>query len=210
VLVVDDIADNRAVAAGLLTPLGFDVAEAANGREGVEVAQRLLPDLVLMDIVMPELDGLAATRLLRQLEALRDVPIVAMSASVSASDSEQSLAAGMNAFLAKPLDADKLLGQIARLLQLEWIYGPEQAAAPSDERTIVAPPAEELEVLYRMAQVGSMREIIAQAERLATLGEPYRAFASQLGALARGYQSKDVLHLVEMYRQRSMVNHEMP
>jgi PAS domain S-box-containing protein len=208
VLVVDDIADNRAVAAGLLTPLGFEVTEAANGREAVEVVQRLLPDLILMDIVMPELDGLAATRLLRQLDAFRDVPILAMSASVSGRDSEQSLAAGMNAFLAKPLDADKLLGQIARLLQLEWIHGPEQGAVPLDERAVVAPPVEELEVLYRMAQTGNMREIIAQAERLAGLDERYRVFASQLSALARGYQSKDVLHLVEVYRQRGLAAHD--
>jgi PAS domain S-box-containing protein len=205
VLVVDDIAENRAVAAGLLAPLGFEVVEAANGREGVEVAQRLLPDLILMDIAMPELDGLAATRRLRQMDAFRDVPILAMSASVSASDSEQSLAAGMNVFLAKPLDADKLLGQIARLLQLEWIYGPE-AATPLAEGPIVAPPAEELEVLYRMAQAGNMREIIAQAERLAKLDERYRTFAGQLSALAKGYQSKALLHLVEEYRQSSLAS----
>jgi CheY-like chemotaxis protein len=186
------------------------IAEAHDGREAVELSLHFRPDVVLMDIVMPELDGLAATRLLRQLDAFRDVPILAMSASVSASDSEQSLAAGMNAFLAKPLDADKLLGQIARLLPLEWIYGPEQGAAPLDERAIVAPPAEELEVLYRVVQAGNMREIIAQAERLTRLDERYRAFASQLSALARGYQSKDVLHLVEVYRQRSLATHDTP
>ena len=123
ILVVDDIAENRAVVTDLLAPLGFEVTEAANGREGVEMAQRLRPDLILMDIAMPELDGLAVARLLRQREAFREVPILAMSAS----DSAQSLAAGMNAFLPKPLDADKLLEQMARLLRLEWTYGAAQS-----------------------------------------------------------------------------------
>jgi hypothetical protein len=59
-----------------------------------------------------------------------------------------------------------------------------------------------------MAQTGNMREIIAQAERLAGLDERYRVFASQLSALARGYQSKDVLHLVEVYRQRGLAAHD--
>ena len=207
VLVVDDIAENRAVVIDLLTPLGFEVVEAANGRAGLELAQRLRPNLILMDIVMPELDGLAATRRLRQLEAFREVPILAMSASVSASDSAQSLAAGMNAFLPKPLEADKLLEQMARLLQLEWTHSPKQAESPSEEGPIVVPPMEEMEVLHRLARLGNMREIMAQADRLARLDERYRPFANQLSSLAKGYQSKAVLHLVEEHRQSSVASH---
>jgi len=199
ILVVDDIAESRAVVTDLLTPLGFEVVEAANGHQGVELAQRLLPDLIVMDIVMPALDGLAATRRLRQQDAFRNVPILAMSASVSADGSEQSLAAGMNAFLPKPLDADKLLEQVARLLQLEWIC--EKADAPSGARPIVAPPANELEVLHRWAKMGNMREIVAEADRIAGLDEAYRPFASQLSLLANGYQWRAVLRLVEDHRK---------
>ena len=207
VLVVDDIAENRAVVIDLLTPLGFEVAEAANGREGLEMAQRLRPDLILMDIVMPELDGLAATRRLRQLDAFREVPILAVSASVSASDSKQSLAAGMNAFLFKPLDADKLLEQMAKLLRLEWTYASAKVEAPLETGPMVVPPAEEMEVLYRLAKLGNMHEIMAQTERLAQLDERYRPFTRQLSSLARNYQSKAVLRLVEEHRQGSLASH---
>ena len=207
VLVVDDIAENRAVTIDLLTPLGFEVAEAANGREGLEMAQRLRPDLILMDIVMPELNGLAATRRLRQLDAFRDVPILAVSASVSASDSEQSLAAGMNAFLFKPLDADKLLEQMAKLLRLEWTYASAQAEASPEEGPIVTPPAEEMEVLHRLARLGNMHEIMAQTERLAKLDKRYRPFANQLSSLAQNYQSKAVLRLVEEHWQSGLTSH---
>ncbi len=207
VLVVDDIAENRAVVTNLLTPLGFEVAEAANGREGVGTAQRLRPDLILMDIAMPELDGLAATRRLRQLEALQEVPIIAMSASVSTGDSEQSLAAGMNAFLPKPLDADKLLDQMARLLQLEWTYSLAKAESPPEAEAIVTPPAEEMEVLHRLAKLGNMHEIMALADRLVKLDERYAPFVNQLNSLARNYQSKAVLCLVEEHRQGGLALH---
>ena len=206
VLLVDDIAENRAVVADLLTPLGFDVTEAANGCEGVELAQRVRPDLILMDVAMPELDGLEATRLLRQQEAFREVPIIATSASVSASDSEQSLAAGMNAFLPKPLDADKLLDQMARLLRLEWIYAPTKARSERDALPLVIPPVKEMEVLYRLARLGNMRDIMAYADRLASQDECYRPFTDNLSALAKSYQSQAVLRLVEEHRQ-SVASH---
>ena len=205
ILVVDDIAENRAVAIDLLTPLGFEMAEAANGREGLELAQCLRPDLILMDIAMPELDGLAATRLLRKQEAFREVPIIALSASVSASDNEQCLAAGMNAFLPKPVNANKLFEQIATLLQLEWTYGLEKAESPAEEEgLIVAPPEAEMEVLHRLAKLGNMREIMVQADHLAQLDARYRPFANRLSVLAKGYQSQAVLRLVEEHRQGNL------
>jgi PAS domain S-box-containing protein len=120
VLVVDDVSENRNVLVNLLSQIGFDVVEAVNGREGVEKAQALQPDLILMDLVMPEMDGLEAIRCLRLLPTLQDVPIVAISASTSRSDAEKSLAAGADAFLPKPVDFDLLFNQIAKLLQLDW------------------------------------------------------------------------------------------
>ncbi|MFZ2407087.1 MAG: ATP-binding protein, partial [Methylobacter sp.] len=81
VLIVDDVASNRAVLVDLLSPLGFEVVEACDGIEALELAQAAIPDLILMDIVMPKMDGEEATHLLRQLPALAQVPIIALSAS---------------------------------------------------------------------------------------------------------------------------------
>ena len=169
-------------------------------QDGLEIAQRLRPDLILLDIVMPKLDGLEVTRRLRQQEDSREVPIIALSASVSDSDSEQCLAAGMNAFLPKPLDVTKLLEQIEGLLGLEWTYGVTRTEAPSAGEPVEAPPAEEMELLYRLARVGNMQAIVAHVERLADLDERYRPFANQLSALAKRYQSKAVLQMVEAHR----------
>jgi PAS domain S-box-containing protein len=200
VLVVDDIPENRAVVVDLLVSLGFEVVEAANGEDGLEMAQRLRPDLILTDIAMPKLDGLEVARRLRQQEEFGEVPIIALSASVSDSDSEQCLAAGMNAFIPKPIDVDKLLEQIEKLLGLEWIRGVTRAEAPPAGEPVVTPPAEEMELLYRLARVGNMQAIVAHLDQLAGLDERYRPFANQLSALAKRYQSKAVLQLVEAHQ----------
>jgi PAS domain S-box-containing protein len=204
VLVVDDVAANRAMAIDMLSQLGFDVIEAANGREGLAKAQATRPDWILMDIVMPQMDGLEATRRLRQLPELADVPIIAMSASASGSDEQKSREAGANAFVPKPIDLDQLLAQIAAILKLNWTYEPQAAPFAEEEAAgpLVAPPAPELERLHRLARLGDMRNIVQWAAQVAELDERYRPFADQLRLMAKGYQSKAILSLVEQYLGR--------
>ena len=201
ILVADDVAGNRTAIVDLLTPLGFDVPEAVNGRAALEMVQTLRPDLILMDIVMPEMDGVEATRRLRQLAAFKDVPVIAMSAGASGADREESLAAGMNAFLPKPIDVDGLFNQIAALLQFEWIYDSLPATPslePGEIDAVVVPPVEEMEVLHRLARLGNMGNILEHANYLSQLDERYRPFASQLSSLAKEYQSKAILRFVEL------------
>jgi signal transduction histidine kinase/CheY-like chemotaxis protein len=120
VLVVDDVPVNRAVLVELLGGLGFEVDEAGNGREGIERARAVVPDLIVLDNVMPVLDGIGATRLLRADERLRAVPIIAASASASVEHQRSSLQAGANVFLPKPIDAGLLLRHVGELLSLHW------------------------------------------------------------------------------------------
>ena len=108
VLVVDDNAVNRTVAVGLLSRLGCPVDKAASGREAVEALERRSYDLVLMDIHMPEMDGLEATRLIRERDGGRAVRIVAMTADAGRQTREACLAAGMDDLLTKPVDVKAL------------------------------------------------------------------------------------------------------
>jgi PAS domain S-box-containing protein len=208
ILVVDDVTENRAVVVDMLSPLGFDMVEAVNGCEGLEKAHTLWPDLILMDIIMPEMDGLEATRRLRHLPAFKDVPIIAISASASREDEDKSLAAGGNAFLPKPVDLGGLLAQIAVLLKLDWTYELPGASPFPEPQTVevrVAPPAQEMDILLRLAREGDMRGIVQQATHLAELDQRYLPFANQLRLLAQKYQSKSILSLVERYLERRQV-----
>jgi CheY-like chemotaxis protein len=117
VLVVEDFEDNRFMMRRLLEMSGYRVVEAVNGQEAVETAQRERPDLILMDLSLPLLDGLAATRRIRQQDGLSKVPIVAVSAHDTADFHADALAAGCNEYVTKPIDFDELEGLLSRLME---------------------------------------------------------------------------------------------
>jgi PAS domain S-box-containing protein len=202
VLVVDDVAYNRAMLIEWLQSVGFGTLEAANGREALEQAARHA-DLVLMDLVMPEVDGREAIESLRRNPETRALPIIATSASVSASGVRESHARGADAFLPKPIDLAQLQMLMGSLLKLTWTFA---SPAPSDaERdaadVLVAPPLAELDILYGLAQQGNMRDIARQAAHVALLDERYQPFARELQQLARTFQSKAILRLIERHRK---------
>jgi CheY-like chemotaxis protein len=108
VMVVDDNEDLREMLRFMVERLGYQVVEAENGREAVEIARRRCPDLILMDLSMPVMDGFAATRLLREIEDMCHVPIVAISANRREQSQTDAFAAGCNEYLTKPVNFHQL------------------------------------------------------------------------------------------------------
>ncbi|MFN6070586.1 MAG: ATP-binding protein, partial [Pseudanabaena sp.] len=131
ILVVDDKTENRMVLSDLLVPLGFIVAEAIDGYDCIRQAQIFAPDLILLDMVMPELDGHETTKQLRQLSMFEKTAIVMVSASAFSQDRELSLKVGCNAFIAKPVNPDNLFHTMRSLLNLEWQYDDLALGDPS-------------------------------------------------------------------------------
>ncbi|MFZ5551253.1 MAG: response regulator [Pseudomonadota bacterium] len=121
VLVVDDVAANRALMCDFLSNAGFEVAQASDGSELLAAARRFQPDLIVMDSVMPSLDGVEATRRLRRDPGLAAVPVIAVSALTTAEHRAECLQAGVNVFLAKPVSLQALQAHIAEQLGLRWI-----------------------------------------------------------------------------------------
>jgi two-component system cell cycle response regulator DivK len=118
VLVVDDFEDNREMFAEFLQLSGFQVAEAATGLEAIARAFELVPDVILMDLSLPELDGWEATRLLKADERTSHIPIVALTGHVLADHSREAREAGCDAFLTKPCLPEVLEVEVRKLLQL--------------------------------------------------------------------------------------------
>ncbi len=116
VLLVEDTEDNRQMMGRLLELSGFRVVEATNGQEAVEVAARENPKIILMDLSLPFIDGLAATRRIRSLPGLNKVPIVAVSAHDTADFHQEALAAGCDAYLTKPIDFSELEEVMRRMM----------------------------------------------------------------------------------------------
>ena len=119
ILVVDDSADNVAMISLDLQQQGYRVVTASNGEDAITVATQMLPNLILMDINLPELDGLGATRRIRENDSLREVPIVAITAFSTEGFQRAAYDAGVSGYLTKPFDLDRMHQLIARLLSPE-------------------------------------------------------------------------------------------
>jgi CheY-like chemotaxis protein len=202
ILVVDDVLENRAMLLEELATLGFVTAEASNGMEALQVVARFQPDLVVMDLTMPVMDGLEATRRLRSLPQGAALPIIATSASATTETEVRSREAGASAFVSKPIQEPVLLHAIAVLLRLDWTFdGADSRAKGSggEEGNLVPPPPHEMEVLRGLARAGNMRSIRDRADHVRGLDPRYAAFAAQLQALAEGYQSSAITTMIERY-----------
>lgn len=116
ILYVEDNVDNRVLVRRVLMAAGYGVLEAGDARDALDVIEDQKPDLILMDINMPDIDGYTLTSQLKAIPALREVPIVAMTANVMKGDRERSFAAGCDGYIQKPIDVDKLPGQIDQFL----------------------------------------------------------------------------------------------
>ena len=117
VLYVEDNVDNRILVKRVLQAEGYAVFEAGTAAEGIRVAERHGPSLILIDINMPEVDGLTLTSRLRSDPRLASIPIIALTANVMRGDRERSMAAGCDGYIQKPIDVDLLPKQIQRFLQ---------------------------------------------------------------------------------------------
>ena len=116
VLLVEDTEDNRFMMRRLLEMAGYGVVEATNGEEAVRFAQSERPDIILMDLSLPVIDGLAATRAIRKLDGFGKVPIIAVSAHDTSDFQADAITAGCDSYITKPIDFSQLEVLIARLL----------------------------------------------------------------------------------------------
>ncbi|MBK8901293.1 MAG: response regulator [Anaerolineaceae bacterium] len=205
VLVADDRQYNRLLLQETLEMLGFEVLLASDGQQAVAAALAWQPDVILMDLVMPVKSGFEAVREIRQEPQLKNVFIIAISASVFDADKEGSISAGCNAFLNKPVDLAKLAVLLQEHLELEWVYETQVEAGahpmpvsllPSDW---ILPPQEELTILFNLVQRGNLRAIRERADHLEKLGHQYIPFADRLRELAKSFEVREILAIITQH-----------
>ncbi len=201
ILVIDDRRENRAVIIGMLSPLGFKLAEAEDGQVGLDRALQMRPDLIITDVMMARLNGLEMTRRLRQLPDFVQTPIIASPASLSQVSIQEAIAAGCTSFFPKPVDFTALLAELQRSLELQWIYEVDQVVQPasveSDSREWIVPPPVELAVLYQAAQHGFMSDVQQEAHRLKQLDSQYALFANKILELSQKFEDEAILDLLQ-------------
>ena len=116
ILVIEDQEDNRRILRDLLTSAGYELIEAVTGEEGVTLAEMHRPDLILMDIQLPDIDGYEATRRIKANFALQHIPIVAVTSYALSGDDVKALEAGCDAYVTKPFSPRALLAKIREYL----------------------------------------------------------------------------------------------
>jgi signal transduction histidine kinase/DNA-binding NarL/FixJ family response regulator len=213
-LVVDDKPYNRSVIINMLKPLGFELVEAEDNSQVIAQAQAFQPDVILLDLIMPDLTGFEIARQIRELSELKETIIIALSASTFEAEKEQALLAGCDACLPKPVQRENLLSLLQTHLKLEWLYDDEpgdQAARQLEEKgmaqpvnastELTPPPAEELTALHELAMLGKIGRIRQQAEYLANLDKRYQPFAHRLQELAKGFEIERLQTFLKQYME---------
>ncbi len=195
ILVVEDRLENRRVLQDILSPLGFSVRMAETGELGVREAAETPPDLILMDLILPDMSGFDALDRIRSSPALSDTPVVAVSASYLDKTPARARDRGFQSFLPKPIDVDRLLEIVGEQLKLTWRTETPPDKPPEPETTEPAEkPAEEVvEQLLEMAEGGYMFDIVDEAKRLKRENPRLAPFADGLIALAKRFDAQKTI-----------------
>ncbi len=204
ILVVDDIPDNRTLLCELLRPVGFEIAEASNGVEALDVFDNWSPHAVLMDMRMPIMDGYEATRRIKATAAGSAIPVIAVTASAFEDDFEQVMATGMYAYLRKPFRTEDLFEMLGKCLGLHYVFADDIADAPGHNKaapltmeSIAALPQDIVEAMRQAVEEGNMArltELVAQVEKIDS------ATARGLQALTDRYDYKKLSQWLEKER----------
>ncbi|MCP4996224.1 MAG: response regulator, partial [Gammaproteobacteria bacterium] len=196
VLIVDDRPENLWMLQSMLEPLGFALQTAENGEEAITQTECFKPDLILMDLLMPLMDGFAATQAIRAIPDITQPRVVVVSAEAFQEEHQRAQAAGCDDYLVKPVDESLLIRALQEQLTLAWIYE-EQPTNEESEQIWVLPPPSELQVLYDIALDGDMSEIHTQADYLLSLDPQYQPFVDKLHALAGEFDDEAIIALLE-------------
>lgn len=175
ILIVDDKADNRLLMGKLLGPIGFDIRDAENGRQAIEIWEKWVPDLIWMDMRMPVLDGFEATRYIKSDPHGRQIPIIALTASVFSDERKQIFSAGCDDVVRKPFKESDIFEMMEKHIGVRYLYEEDQIDAPltggtddqpveSNMKNLPSYLLIELENETIRANIGRMQEIIKEIE----------------------------------------------
>jgi len=205
VLIVDDDTINRMVLREILTPLGFMIDEAVSGGDVLSACERFRPDVILMDLLMPEMDGYMATEQLKHHRDFSGTPVIAVTALASEERDlrRECLAKGFSGFIAKPYVVTDLLRILADLLPITLkLASDDSLGSPGKAERSVPPPREHLADLIHLVESGDINGVMEKAVEIETIESgKYRSFAREIQDLADEYKLAEIEKVIHSYRK---------
>ncbi|MDI1478863.1 hybrid sensor histidine kinase/response regulator [Polyangium sp. y55x31] len=193
VLVVDDNEGNRSFLRDALVPLGFEVVLAEDGAGALSTLAVQRPDLVILDLALPDIGGPEVARRIRTTPSLAGLPLVASSASVDEAQQRRAKDAGCDEFLPKPVRLPALFEVLARRLDLEWIRGPRGTTEETKETTPpIEPPADVMTELLDLAERGRIPELLQRLDAIEAEDARLSAWVAEVRALAESFQLREL------------------
>jgi signal transduction histidine kinase/CheY-like chemotaxis protein len=199
ILIVDDKWENRSILARPLTALGFKIREASDGQAAVDLAQQWQPELILMDLIIPKLDGYQATQQIRQIPTLQHIIIIAVSARTFAVDRKKSQEVGCNEFLTKPFKIREFLHILPKYFDIKWIYESKSTSHQENTLLLPGPSLEQAAQLLELARKGDIYGIIDMVEKFEKQDQQLAPFSSKIKALANDLHKQEICNLVKQY-----------
>lgn len=202
VMIVDDVAENRLLLRDLIEPLGFDIREADNGEAALRLLERFHPDVILLDALMPVMDGLEAVRQIRRLPEFAHTLVIMISASVFETNRQECLYAGSDAFLAKPVSQEELFEILRTHLALEWVYDAASSDRAEDKTPVgklVWPPDDALERLFKLAERGSPAGVRDWISTMENRDPAYLPFIETIQPFVKNFQMEEICQLIEKH-----------
>lgn len=200
ILVVDDDLINRLMLVHMLEPLHFELYEAADGQQAVQDARKHRPDLILMDIFMPVMNGLEAGQQILGIPELSHTRLVAVSTGVSKSRRELVMNSGFHAFINKPVHKGILLDVLQQQLDLVWI-AKEVNQPTKAKQALVSPPAAEVKPLYQAALMGDVHGISELVSALSKQNQTFQPFAEYVLVLLKEFRLRELTEFLKDYAE---------
>jgi CheY-like chemotaxis protein len=211
-LIIDDHPYNRQILHKLLESVGFTCIEAEHGEQGLALARIHSPRLMLVDLVMPVMDGIEFARKIRQIPSLAETLLVAISAGAFEHQIEQSRQVGYDTFLAKPINIQEVLAVLENHLPLDWLYNDLPTDIPErvpDLQPMIVPPPDALQVLHELTLKGDLFRIKVEVDRLHEIHAAYGPFFNKVRQLAEQYQDLKLLNFLEQALKKQEMTSSM-
>ncbi|MDZ8053160.1 MAG: CHASE2 domain-containing protein [Aulosira sp. ZfuVER01] len=205
ILIVDDDAKHRCMLTTLLQGIGCRTLEVSDGKYGLEILNEHHPDVILLDLAMPNMDGFELMVHLQENPQTRNIPIIVSSANVFEENQQRSLQAGATAFVPKPLQINELFNALRSLLKVEWIYAqstPEKSFPQPEQKApaeLVLPSQDVLQQLYHLAMMGDIAAIEGMIKELIQQDSQLTPFATELSKFTANFQTAKIRKFLKSF-----------